>query len=95
MEEIEAPQQSISGAKIRLGEPGRCSPILVELDKMGKSYDGEKWIYKDISIEVHNGEKIGILGTNGMGKTTLMRILSGAVPIEAGESRQGHNVKLG
>jgi ATP-binding cassette, subfamily F, member 3 len=95
MEEIEAPTQLQKGASIRLGEPPRCSPVLAELKNMGKSYDGQNWIYKDISIEVQNGEKIGIVGTNGMGKTTLMRILSGSLPFEEGERKQGHNVKIG
>ena len=95
MEEIEAPVQSVKGARITLKEPPRCSPVLTELLKMGKSYDGKNWIYKDISIEIQNGEKIGIVGTNGMGKTTLMRILAGTLPFEEGKRRQGHNVLIG
>lgn len=95
MEEIEAPVQSVKGARITLKEPPRCSPVLTELMKMGKSYDGKNWIYENISIEIHNGEKIGIVGTNGMGKTTLMRILAGTLPFEKGKRRQGHNVLIG
>ena len=95
MEEIDAPVQAMQGARIMLKEPPRCSPVLTELIEMGKSYDKKNWIYKDISIEIQNGEKIGIVGTNGMGKTTLMRILAGSLPFEAGKRRQGHNVLIG
>jgi ATP-binding cassette, subfamily F, member 3 len=95
MEDIDAPMQAMKGAKIRLGEPSRCSPVLIELESMGKSYDGDRWIYRDISVELHNGEKIGIVGTNGMGKTTLMRIMAGDLPFEEGERKQGHNVLMG
>lgn len=95
MEEIEAPVQAVKGARITLKEPPRCSPVLTELIDMGKSYDGKNWIYEDISIEIQNGEKIGIVGTNGMGKTTLMRILAGSLKFEKGKRRQGHNVKIG
>ncbi|MCM8537550.1 MAG: ATP-binding cassette domain-containing protein [Lentisphaeraceae bacterium] len=95
MEEIDAPLQAVKGAKIRLAEPSRCSPILITLNDMGKSYDGKRWIYEDINLEVQNGEKIGIVGTNGMGKTTLMRIMAGDLPFEKGERTQGHNVIQG
>ncbi|MCM8533190.1 MAG: ATP-binding cassette domain-containing protein, partial [Lentisphaeraceae bacterium] len=40
MEEIDAPLQAVKGAKIRLADPTRCSPILITLTDMGKSYDG-------------------------------------------------------
>ena len=95
MEELDAPLAAIRGAKIRLAEPTRCSPILTTLTDMGKSYDGKRWIYRGVNIEVQNGEKIGIVGTNGMGKTTLMRIIAGDLGIEEGKRNQGHNVVMG
>ncbi len=95
MEEIEAPSQDITGAGIRLIDPPRCGPNIVELTDASKTYDGTNWVYRDINITVNNGEKIGVVGTNGMGKTTLLRILAGHLPIEVGKRRQGHNVVIG
>lgn len=95
MEEIDAPMQAVQGAKIRLGEPPRCGPMIVEMDKISKSYDGENWIYRDASLTVHNGDKLGIVGTNGMGKTTFMRMMAGTLEFNSGERRPGHNVKMG
>ena len=95
MEEIDAPMQAVQGAKIRLGEPPRCGPTIVEMDNISKSYDGENWIYKGASLTVHNGDKLGIVGTNGMGKTTFMRMMAGTLDFNSGERRPGHNVKMG
>ena len=95
MEDIDAPTAEIKGAVIRLADPPKCGPMLVELEEISKSYDGENWIYKGISLEVRNGEKYAIVGSNGMGKTTLMRIIAGQLGIEAGKRIEGHNVKVG
>ena len=95
MDVLDVPQQQISGAKIRLKAPPRCGQNLVELTDIGKSYNGVDWLYKGVNLTVENGDKIGILGTNGMGKTTLMRIMAGQIPHEAGTLQVAHGVKMG
>ena len=95
LEEINAPEKQITGANIRLIDPPRCGQNIVELIDVSKSYDSKSWIYKDINLSVINGEKIGVVGTNGMGKTTLLRILAEELEIEKGKRRQGHNVEIG
>ena len=47
--------------------------VLVNADKISKSYT-EKPLLKDISLSIHEGEKIGLIGVNGTGKSTLLRI---------------------
>ncbi|MEN9361543.1 MAG: hypothetical protein RL095_3078 [Verrucomicrobiota bacterium] len=95
LEDVEVPVIVASGARIRLAKPARSSPTVVELENMGKSYDGKRWIYNDISLTVNDGDKVGIVGTNGMGKSTLMRIMSGQIAIEKGKRRVGANVQMG
>ncbi len=49
--------------------------ILVNVDKINKSYT-EKPLLQDISLSIHQGEKIGLIGVNGTGKSTLLRIVA-------------------
>jgi branched-chain amino acid transport system ATP-binding protein len=57
------------------------------------TYYGESYILQGISIEVSEGQVVGILGRNGMGKTTLMRSIMGFTPPRRGRIRYG-NVEL-
>ena len=55
----------------------------------------EKVVFRGADIEIKRGEKVALVGRNGEGKTTLMRIISGELEPLGGESRLGHNVDLG
>ena len=50
---------------------------ILNIEHVSKLY-GDKWIFDDISCGIQEGEKIGIIGINGTGKTTLLRIIAGA-----------------
>ena len=54
-------------------------------------YFGEKVILKNTSATINRGDKIALIGANGKGKSTLLRVISGTEQIE-GERRTGHNV---
>lgn len=68
-------------------EPGR---FILFLENISKAF-GEKIILKNTSATINRGDKIALIGANGKGKSTLLRIISGTEPIE-GERRTGHNV---
>ena len=55
----------------------------------------QKVVFRGANIEIKRGEKVALVGRNGEGKTTLMRIISGELQPLAGESILGHNVSLG
>jgi ATP-binding cassette subfamily F protein 3 len=67
--------------------PGR---VLVELNNVSKSF-GDNVIIKNSSVEIDRGDKIALIGANGKGKSTLLRIIAGSEPIQ-GERKWGHNV---
>jgi ATP-binding cassette subfamily F protein 3 len=67
--------------------PGK---VLVELDNISKSF-GEQVILDHAKAEIERGDKIALIGANGKGKSTLLRIIAGIEPIE-GERKWGHNV---
>ena len=56
---------------------------------------GTKVVFSDAQIEIKRGEKVALIGRNGEGKTTLMRVISGELTPFSGEARTGHNVDLG
>ncbi|MFC0774673.1 ATP-binding cassette domain-containing protein [Terrimonas alba] len=69
--------------------PGR---VLTELKHVSKSF-GDNVIVEDTSIEIDRGDKIALIGANGKGKSTLLRIIAGVEKIDSGERKWGHNVE--
>ena len=63
---------------------------VVVLDHVSKAY-GDLVILKDSSARIERGDKVALIGANGKGKSTLLRIIDGTEPIE-GKREQGHNV---
>ncbi|GAB3431020.1 ABC-F family ATP-binding cassette domain-containing protein [Niabella aquatica] len=68
--------------------PGR---VLTELTGVSKAF-GENIILENANAEIERGDKIALIGANGKGKSTLLRIIAGIEPIK-GERKWGHNVE--
>ncbi len=69
--------------------PGR---VLVELHNVTKAF-GDNLIIEDSSVEIDRGDKIALIGANGKGKSTLLRIIAGMESFTKGERKWGHNVE--
>jgi ATP-binding cassette, subfamily F, member 3 len=69
--------------------PGR---VLAELKHVSKAY-GDNVIVKNASVEIDRGDKIALIGANGKGKSTLLRIIAGVEKVDGGERKWGHNVE--
>ena len=75
--------------------PERPSGIeVLEVKGLSKSY-GEKRVLKDVSLTVRRGERVAVIGPNGLGKSTLLKIVMSRVPADAGTTRFGHEVRPG
>lgn len=61
---------------------------------LSKSFD-DNTLFSDISFEIKRGEKVGIIGNNGTGKTTILKIINGLVPQDNGEIKLGTKVEIG
>jgi ATPase subunit of ABC transporter with duplicated ATPase domains len=79
---------------MRLPPPPASGRLGIEVVDLAKSYGGPD-IFTDVSFEVGRGERLLVLGLNGTGKTTLLRILAGVTEPSAGTVRQGHGVSIG
>lgn len=69
--------------------PGK---VIVELKNVSKAF-GENVIIENSTVEIDRGDKIALIGANGKGKSTLLRILAGVETFSKGERRWGHNVE--
>lgn len=72
----------------------RLGNKVIELEVVSKSY-GEKLLLKDFSQLIIPGDRIGIIGPNGTGKTTLLNMMAGRIEPDSGEIDVGDTVKIG
>lgn len=68
--------------------------VVLKTDKISKGYDSHA-VISDFSFEIHRGDKIAVIGNNGRGKTTLLKVLAGVLPIDSGKIVLGHAVEIG
>ncbi len=67
---------------------------VLTIESVSKSY-GEKQVLRDVSLVVRRGERLAVIGPNGLGKSTLLKILMGRVEADKGTSRWGHEARPG
>lgn len=67
--------------------------IVLKVDHLAKGYDGNQ-VIKNFAIEIHKGDKIAVIGNNGRGKTTLLKMLAGALAQDGGTIEVGHQVEI-
>jgi ATPase subunit of ABC transporter with duplicated ATPase domains len=89
----EMKQSNIQRPYIRFIPTDPSGQITLKVDKISKGYEGHQ-VLKNVSFEVMRGDKIGVIGCNGLGKTTLIKILAGVLAPDDGKVELGHNVKM-
>ena len=67
---------------------------VLRVDHLSKSFPGQT-LFSDISFEIKRGERVALIGNNGTGKTTILKILNGLVDADAGEFTLGSKVQIG
>src|SRR6266542_1110010 len=72
---------------------GRSGRTVLELTHARKAY-GDLVVFADLQLHIERGDRIALVGPNGVGKSTLMRMLSGDEPPDAGHRVAGHNVVM-
>ena len=81
-----------SRVNMQIQEARRSGRLVIEAEHVTYAYE-QRPILSDFSTIIQRGDKVGIIGPNGCGKTTLLRILMGELPPQSGEVRLGSNLQ--
>ena len=95
MERIDVPSLLQERAAIRVPSAPHCGHEVVRLESVSHSYKGNDFVFSDVNLSLQRGDKVAFVGYNGMGKTTLQRILAGTLEPTSGKRNLGHKVVLG
>ena len=95
---IVLPVRHVNSGRLRLAEPPPSGIEMFRCENMGFSYEtGEspRFVFRGLDFRVTRGDKVVIIGYNGLGKTTIMRLVAGTREPTEGKAVLGHNVVPG
>jgi ATP-binding cassette subfamily F protein 3 len=92
LERVERPTM-IEAPHMHFGPVVRAGDVVIEADRLSKAYD--RPLFTDLSFQVKRGGRLGIMGPNGCGKTTLVRLLLGQDKPDSGAVRRGALTEFG
>ena len=82
------------GIRVRFPEPPHAGRVVVEVEGLAKSYGGPP-VFEGVDFALERGERLLVMGFNGAGKTSLLRILAGVSEADDGDVRFGIGVSAG
>lgn len=91
---LEDVRQEDRVAKLRFPKPAACGKTPIMATGLSKSY-GALEIFTSVDLAIDRGSKVVILGLNGAGKTTMLRMLAGVDEPDTGTIEHGHGLKIG
>ncbi len=94
MDRLDDPTEDNRTMRLLLEPDMRSGNDVLFVENVSKSFDG-KSVISNLSFELHRGERLAIIGDNGTGKTTMLKLIRGILPLDAGTIRLGANVATG
>jgi ATP-binding cassette subfamily F protein 3 len=94
MERLEA-VKDVRGISLRTSNfNNESANVVLTANRISKSFGG-KVILQELDLIIHRGERLAVVGPNGCGKTTLLKMLVDELPADTGEVKRGSRVKIG
>lgn len=94
IERVEKPVEVNADMRLTLTPHKLSGNDVLTVDTLSKSFDSEI-LFSDVHFEIKRGEHVAIIGDNGTGKTTLLKIINELIPMDAGTIKLGSNVEIG
>jgi ATP-binding cassette subfamily F protein uup len=92
-EERAARRERIGQVRLTVDTGERSGKLVSEFENVSKSFGGRR-ILDEVSLRVMRGDRVGLLGPNGVGKTTMIRLIVGTLEPDAGRVRRGTNLQV-
>jgi len=88
-----ADRRNLAGpAKIEVEQGERSGKLVIDAENINVAYDGKRMVH-DFSCRLMRGDRVGLVGPNGVGKSTLIKALLGEIEIDSGLVKQGTKLK--
>ena len=94
LDRIEIDETDNATLTVKFPPAPRSGDVVYKATELTAGYP-QKVVFRNADIEIKRGEKVALIGRNGEGKTTLMRVIMGQLDPISGESKVGHNVSIG
>ena len=94
IERIEIDEEDVATLNIKFPPAPRSGQVVAEVKDAGKSFGGKR-VFSGANFHIERGEKVALVGRNGEGKTTFVRMLTGELEPTEGVVRVGYNVNIG
>lgn len=94
IERLDKPTEYERAMSLSLSPSCVSGKDVLHVEDFAKSF-GDNHLFHDVSFDIRRGEKVAILGQNGTGKTTLLKMIQGMEPVDVGTSITGTNVEIG
>ncbi len=91
---VEKPAETVQEMHLTLEPAYTSGNDVLSVDRLSKQFDGQI-LFRDVSFEIKRGEHVAVIGDNGTGKTTLLKILNQVIRADTGSFTLGAKVKIG
>ncbi|MBA2125591.1 elongation factor 3 [Hyphomicrobium methylovorum] len=92
-QEVRDQRHSVGSVRLDVAEGSQSGKLIVETKNLSKGY-GETDLISGLNLKIMRGDRLGVIGPNGVGKTTLLKLLTGQIEPDSGTIRHGASLEV-